>query len=63
MDVTSVMRRAASFFADREAIVHGVDPQQPISEIQTMTDIVDAQTEPMEVEPLEDKTSLTKRMV
>ena len=25
MDVTSVMRRAASFFADREAVVHGVD--------------------------------------
>ena len=26
------------------SIVHGVDPQQPISEVQTMTDIVDAQT-------------------
>lgn len=26
------------------AIVHGVDPQQPISDVQTMTDIVDAQT-------------------
>ena len=26
------------------AIVHGVDPQQPISDVQTMTDIVEAQT-------------------
>jgi predicted permease len=26
------------------AIVHGVDPQQPISDLQTMTDIVEAQT-------------------
>jgi predicted permease len=26
------------------SIVHGVDPQQPISDVQTMTDIVDAQT-------------------
>ena len=25
MDVTSAMRRAATFFADREAIVHGKD--------------------------------------
>jgi len=25
MDVTSVMRRAATFFANREAIVHGND--------------------------------------
>jgi predicted permease len=26
------------------AIVHGVDPQQPISDVQTMTDIIEAQT-------------------
>ena len=26
------------------SIVHGVDPQQPVSEVQTMTEIVDAQT-------------------
>jgi hypothetical protein len=25
MDVTSAMRRAATFFADREAVVHGKD--------------------------------------
>ena len=25
MDVTSAMRRAATFFADREAVVHGQD--------------------------------------
>jgi ABC-type antimicrobial peptide transport system permease subunit len=26
------------------AIIHGADPQQPISDVQTMTDIVDAET-------------------